>query len=104
MDNVQGQESFKRDGVLEGLGPDGYQPGFFKRTWETTGQTIFNFTQTLLKGGEVANKDAEALLALVPKETKPNLLRSFRPISICNVRMKLVSKMIANRLKVLLRG
>lgn len=41
----------------------------------------------------------EALLVLIPKEDKPCSLRSFNPISVCNVSMKIVSKMIVNRLK-----
>lgn len=47
--------------------------------------------------------DVEALLVMVPKEARPSSIRNFRPISLCNVRMKLVSKIIANRLKPLLK-
>lgn len=36
---------------------------------------------------------------LIPKEDKPSSLGSFRPISLCNVSIKIVSKMIVNKLK-----
>lgn len=45
----------------------------------------------------------EALLVLVPKETKPPSIKSFRLISLCNISVKLVTKVIANRVKTLLK-
>lgn len=80
-----------------------YQPGFFKRTWDTTGKTVHSFVQALLKGGEVTNDDVKALLVLMPKKAKLFSLKNFCPMSLCNVRMKLIFKMIANRLKPLLK-
>lgn len=45
---------------------------------------------------------AEVLLVLVPKEETPSTIRSFRPLSLCNVSVKIVSWMIMNRLKQIL--
>lgn len=73
------------------LGPDGYQPGFFKKTWKITGQNVCNFVIKMLNYGNVIEEDAEVLPVLVPKEAKPPSLKSFHPISLYNVRMKLVS-------------
>lgn len=52
---------------------------------------------------EIPDDAAAALLVLVPKETKPSTLKNFRPISLCNVNMKLVTKVLANRLKMFLK-
>lgn len=46
---------------------------------------------------------ASALLVLIPKEEKPESIRSFRPFSLCNICMKLVTKVIANQLKGILK-
>lgn len=44
----------------------------------------------------------KALLGLVPKVTKPTTIKDFRPITLCNVCNKLVNKVIANMIKLLL--
>ena len=41
-------------------------------------------------------------IALVPKEATSNKPEKYRPIALCNVIYKLISKVIANRLKPLL--
>lgn len=52
---------------------------------------------------EVSEADAEALLVLIPKGTRPVSLKNCRSISLCNVSVKLVSKVIANRVKLILQ-
>lgn len=90
-------------GSWKAPGADGFQPGFFKKSWEITGPSVNKYVVGILKGEEVTDEDTEAMLVLIPKEAKPMSIKSFRPISLCNVSIKLVMKVIANRLKTLMK-
>lgn len=89
-------------GYWKALGPDKYQSDFFKKTWKITNLVIHQFVQGVLKGDEISEEATKALLVLVPKETKSTSLKNFRLIILCNASMKLVTKMIANMLKMVL--
>ena len=42
---------------------------------------------------------AETLITLIPKGENPTHLRNFRPISLCNMACKVISKVLVNRLR-----
>jgi hypothetical protein len=52
--------------------------------------------------GEVVGGLNSTFLALIPKVNKPTSFEDFRPISLCNLCYKLISKIIANRIKPIL--
>lgn len=60
--------------------------------------------QGVLRGEDLALEAVEALLVLIPKEEKPSSIRRFGSISLYNINVKLVTKMIVNRLKMVLDG
>lgn len=56
----------------------------------------------VLNGGEVPANWNDTVIALIPKVTNPKKVTNLRPISLCNVVYKLISKVLVNRLKLIL--
>ena len=75
---------------------------FFQRHWEVCGNEVTKAVLRIVEGIESAACINETVLVLIPKVKNPTLLALFRPISLCNVLYKVISKMIALRLKIFL--
>lgn len=59
-------------------------------------------TNEVLNGGQIPKGWNETTVVLIPKVKHPERLKDLRPISLCNVLYKIVSKVLANRLKKIL--
>jgi hypothetical protein len=58
--------------------------------------------KNVFKNHKMGENTKSSHLALIPKEVNPLSFDRFRPISLCNVSYKIVTKILANRLKKLL--
>jgi hypothetical protein len=81
-------------------GPDGFNPAFYQHFWELCGDDIFVAAKEWLERGYFPSSLNETNICLIPKCDRPTSMKDLRPISLCNVLYKMVSKMLANRLKV----
>jgi hypothetical protein len=52
-----------------------------------------------LEEGQFLPNIIDTNIALVAKAARPESMKDFRPISLCNVIYKILSKVLANRLK-----
>uniref|UniRef100_A0A453T663 Reverse transcriptase domain-containing protein n=1 Tax=Aegilops tauschii subsp. strangulata TaxID=200361 RepID=A0A453T663_AEGTS len=70
--------------------------------WEIYGEDVTKAVLDIVEGKELSRSINETVLVLIPKVKNPTLLSQFRPISLCNVLYKIASKVISNRLKIIL--
>lgn len=57
---------------------------------------VFDFVKKVVEEADIPEEAIEALLVPIPKEENPSEIKKFRPISLCNVIIKLVAKMTMN--------
>lgn len=67
--------------------------------WNIIGSDVIDTMLELLNNGGDINHINQTYIALIPKEKQCESPVDYRPISLCNVIYKIVSKVIANRLK-----
>lgn len=87
---------------LKALGPDGYHPLFFKSQWHIIGESLFNFVASCFHHPQLIRDVNKTLLTLIPKCEDPTKVSHFRPIALCNVAYKVVTKVITQRLRVIM--
>jgi hypothetical protein len=87
---------------LKGPGPDGFSACFYQHNWATVHPEVCSAILHFLNTGIMDARINITHIALIPKNVSPASVMDFRPISLCNVVYKLISKVLANRLKVVL--
>lgn len=80
-------------------GPDGVNAEFFIATWETTWPSFCYAVKYLFSSGIMPSAVNSTFISLIPKTVAPTGMQDFRPISLCTVMYKCISKIIASRLK-----
>lgn len=65
---------------------------------------MVGFCRDFLSTGELMEGINRTLVCLIPKTKQPRKMTDLRPISLCNVLMRILSKIFANRLRVVLPG
>lgn len=86
-------------GANKAPGLDGYPGHFNQRFWEEIGPDVCKATKSFFESECLLKKLNQTNLVLIPKTKAPLKLSHYRPISLCNFGLKIITKFLANRLK-----
>jgi hypothetical protein len=80
-------------------GPDGFNGLFMKRCWEFIKKDFYSLCSALYEGQVNLECINTSYITLVPKKDGPETVNDFRPISLMNISIKLITKILADRLQ-----
>lgn len=100
-----------REGVKKALfnmhpekapGPDGMTTLFYQKFWNVVKNDLVKMVRKFHECGAFDERLNEANICLIPKKERLTKMQEFRPIRLCNVSYKIISKILCFRLKRLL--
>uniref|UniRef100_A0A803P795 Reverse transcriptase domain-containing protein n=1 Tax=Cannabis sativa TaxID=3483 RepID=A0A803P795_CANSA len=80
-------------------GPDSMTPAFYQKCWDIIQLDIVDVVQKFFTTGEFDSACGDANVVLIPKKKLPESMVDLRPIALCNVLYKIITKVMANRMK-----
>jgi hypothetical protein len=101
-------QSFSReeiDAIIHNLssdkapGPDGFSSFFFKKAWHVIRDDIYKLCMDFYYHQAQLKSINYSYITLVPKRENPETVNDFRPISLLNSSMKIITKLLSNRLQ-----
>jgi len=80
-------------------GPDGFNFTFIKKSWEFVKEEVMAVMKQFHETGYIPKGCNASFIALVPKVKNPVNLEQYRPISLVGAIYKIISKVLAERIK-----
>ena len=84
------------------LGLDGMSPFFFQKFWHIVKGDVIEAVLFVLNSGHFLSKMNFTHILLIPKKKEPQSMSDYHPISLSDVISRLVSKVLANKVKTIL--
>ncbi|KAL2242475.1 UNVERIFIED_CONTAM: hypothetical protein Sindi_0365500 [Sesamum indicum] len=83
-------------------GPDGFTSHFYQNCWDIIAEDLMGAVLDFFSGTPPPKNFTTATIVLIPKTENPETWKDFRPISLCNVSGKILSKVMNNQVAVIL--
>lgn len=80
-------------------GPDGFNEDFLKKCWPMISKDFYDLCSAFYDGHLCVQSINASYITLVPKKGSPASVNDFRPISLLNSSIKLITKLLADRLQ-----
>uniref|UniRef100_A0A803NT67 Reverse transcriptase domain-containing protein n=1 Tax=Cannabis sativa TaxID=3483 RepID=A0A803NT67_CANSA len=87
---------------LKAPGPDGFPGIFYRKYWHTVGPQLCIMVREFFASGVLDKKINHAFICLIPKKVQATQFDHFCPISLCNFSYKVISRILTDRLKVVI--
>lgn len=102
---IQPFTSSEIDGIIwvlpsdKSLGPDGFNNNFIKKCWGIIKHDFYKLCEDFHQGNLCLRSINSSFITLIPKTDGPVSVNEFRPISLLNSSVKIITKSLANRLQ-----
>jgi hypothetical protein len=80
-------------------GPDGFNTNFIKKCWHVIAPDFYDLCDKFYHGEVCLRSINGSFIVLIPKMENPQKVGDYRPISLLNNSMKILTKLLANRLQ-----
>lgn len=97
------KEALFHIGKYKTPGPDGVPVLFFQNHWNICSKDIYSLIYDSFETASIPCHLNETFLVLVPKNELPISMKQIRPISLCNTLYKIISKILVNRIRPILK-
>jgi hypothetical protein len=81
------------------LGPDGFNGLFLKKCWDLIKEDVYTLCFDFFNGDLNLEAINSSFITLIPKVHNPTSVNDYRPISLLNGVIKIITKLLANRLQ-----
>ncbi|KAL9682674.1 hypothetical protein QQ045_014479 [Rhodiola kirilowii] len=84
---------------LKAPGMDGFPALFYQKNWGSIRGFVVDFVRDFWINGELDDRINKTLIVLIPNQKDADRMEDLRPISLCNVAVKIITKILDARLK-----
>jgi hypothetical protein len=83
-------------------GPDGFNTDFVRKCWPVIALDFYELCDKFYEGSICLDSINGSYVTLIPKLSLPTSVGDYRPISLLNTSMKILTKLLANRLQLVI--